>query len=337
MQQPKPLSAASTGASALEALRASQAKKDAENVISGNDLSSLNKFLQWSTAHSTPPSDPAPPTTNPSKTPEQLAKDREWLDQAFPDMFAGVKQLIKLIRGEHDQQPLSTQETEDALHALQEYFVDLNYAVNIDKLGALEPVLHHARTGAAPVRAAAVWVLGSAMQALPPVKDAVMAKEGHLVLVEALRDEDDSVRAKAVMASSALLRHSPPQIQARFSEAGGDVLMRRLLADANVQVRRRARFFLQFARETGNEAFVKGLLRDRVAVSSLSVSVAEVDVADVADVEAAVGALTVLAETDRQGLFQVAPELPGVVDELVSRCHDQDTRETLEELARILG
>lgn len=336
MEQAKPLSTGSTAAAALEALQKARAAEEAEGVVSGQDLTSLNKFLQWSTAHSDPPeSSSTAPDKSSTKTSEQLATDREWLDAAFPDMFGDVKRLVALLTDE--KQPLETEEKVQALEGLEEMFVDLNYAVNIDKLGALEPILECAKAEQPEVRTAAVWALGSALQDLQEVKVVFMERDGHETLSRCLGDENHKVRAKAVMASSALLRHSSKEIRDRFAEVGGTTSLRRLLADDNTLVRRRARFFLQHAQVTGNEDFVRELLDDQNAVAALSESISALDVDDVADVEAAVGALQVLVDTDRQGLLRVAPELPGVIDALVARCGDADLAESLTRLADSIG
>lgn len=336
MEEAKPLSSGSTAAAALEALQKAKAATEAEGVIAGDDLTSLNKFLQWSTAHSVPPTESSAGREKVvSKTPEQLATDREWLDTAFPDMFGDVKRLVALLTDEKN--PLTTEEKVEALESLEELFADLNYAVNIDKLGALEPILECAAAEQAEVRTAAVWALGSALQDLQEVKEVFMKRDGHETLARCLADENHKVRAKAVMASSALLRNSSKEIRDRFAEIGGIAALRRVLADDNIFVRRRARFFLQHAPVTGNEEFIKGLLEDQNAVAALSESVAALDVEDVADVEAAVGALQVLVDTDRQGLLRVAPELPGVIDELVAKCGDVDLAESLSKLAGSIG
>ncbi|CDF39705.1 unnamed protein product [Chondrus crispus] len=216
-------------------------------------------------------------------------------------------------------------------------FEDLNYAINIDKLGALQPILNCAAADEPEVRAAAVWALGSALQDLKEVKDVFMQRDGHEVLAKCLLDLNAKVRAKAVMASSALLRNSSKEIRERFAELGGTISLRRLLADDNILVRRRARFFMQHARATGNEEFVRDLLDDRNAIAAFSESIAALDVDDVADMEAGIGALQVLVEIDKQGLLRVAPELPGVIDQVVARCGDPDLAESLTSLADSLG
>lgn len=332
MDRAQPISQGTTAAAALEALQKRKGEEEAKNVIAGNDLTSLNKLLQWGAANSVNPDGDAAESSNP-KSNQDLAKDREWLDAAFPDMFAEVKKLVDVLQTED----LADAEKVEVLMGLEEYFVDMNYAVNIEKLGALQPVLQCTESENAPVRAAAIWVLGSALQCVQEVKDLFMKRDGHIVLSRCLMDDDAKVRAKAIMASSALLRHSPQDIQEKFRLAGGEASLRRLLSDAHTQVRRRARFFLQFAPGTGNESFVRNLLADRNAIALLSDSIANVDVDDVDDVEAAVGAMKVLVDMDRQGLLQVAPELPGVIDELVTKCMDPDSSDSLKDLATLLG
>lgn len=336
MEAGKRVSSGSTAAAALEALEKARAEKESKGVISGEDITSLNKFLQWSTANTTKTEQPVSgPNKAVEKTPKQLAADREWLDAAFPDMFGDVKRLVSLLTDENN--PLSAEEKVEALEALEETFVDLNYAVNIDKLGALQPILECATAEEPEVRAAAVWALGSALQDLQEVKDVVMQRDGHETLAKCLLDSNAKVRAKAVMASSALLRNSTGEIRERFAEVGGTASLRRLLADDNVLVRRRARFFMQHAKATGNETFVRDLLDDRNSIGAFSDSISALDVEDVADVEAAVGALQVLVEIDKSDLLRVAPELPGVIDQLISRCADADLAESLSSLADSMG
>lgn len=333
MSQSNSLSTADADATsaALEALNKMKQEKEAEKVLSGEDITSLNKLLQWSTAHSDNPTSLNNEGRQKAveKTQDQLDKDRAWLDQAFPDPFAEINELIRILREDTPSQRATVQ----ILEGIQEYFMDLNFAINIDKMGALEPVLNLTAAESSEVRAAAFWVIGSAMRDLQEVKELVMERDGHKALAEGLKDETGAVRAKAVMASSALLRHSSPAVQNKFKEAGGTASLLALLSDENSQVRRRARFFLQHARETGNPGFVRDLLDDQSCVASLSASIEELDVDDVADVEAAVGALGVLIETDKMGLLRLAPELPDVIDSLVSKCSDHDLRDLLRELA----
>lgn len=333
MERTNPVSQDTIASKALEALQKAKNDQEENKKTNSDDITSLNKLLQWSTANSDPNANVAGPSEVLHKTAEDLEKDREWLDAAFPDMFAEIKGMVRMLT----EEKLDDDMTVEVLEGLQEYFMDLNYAVNIDKIGALDAVLRCAESDSADVRATAVWVIGTAMQDLQEVKDLMMAKEAHVLLTERLKEDNAKVRAKAVMASSALIRHSSEDMQSKFKQVGGMAILRRLLSDDNVQVRRRARFFLQHAPATGNSDFVADLLVDRNAMVALSSSIEELDVEDVADVEAAVGALDVLVESDKQGLLQVAPELPGILDALAAKAEDFDLKELLTGLAGRVG
>lgn len=316
---------------ALQAHQSAKEARQAQRAISGDKIQSLNQLLQWSTANSA-----ITPTTNndnmnvdtsshrkltqdnATKTDQQLRKDREWLDVAFPDIYEGIRQLVADLDSPSSDVQLA------ALESLQEFFLDLNYATNIDKVGALDPVLRLCDADDDDVRAAAIWVAGTAMKDLPEVKNVFLSRDVHHMLARRLTDTSGPVRAKAVMAASALLRHADEGTIRQFDSAGASAALRANLADSNVQTRRRARFFLQHAPETGNASFVSALLSDRPAVAAFSASLAELEPDDVADVEAAIGALNVLVDEDLPGLMQVSPELPGILDELAAQCSDDD-------------
>lgn len=333
---------------AVRALQAHNSKKQAARAQvpkSEEDISSLNQLLQWATANSANSGgdvdgndDSKPRQTHEaaSTDEEQLRKDREWLDTAFPDMYAGVRELVAVL----ETPSSSTDDRVEALHGLQEFFLDLNYAINIDKVGALDPVLRCAEeTGEGgegeddDVRAAAVWVLGTAMQHLSDVKKLLLTRDAHKTIAARLSDNAPAVRAKAVMAASALLRHADTDITRAFDAVGGTAALRARLADSHQPTRRRARFFLQHAPVTGNTAFVDALIADRNAVAAFSASLPDVDTDDYADVEAAVGALSVLVDSHLHGLLQVAPEVPGVLDDLASRCSDDELVDMIRNLA----
>lgn len=316
---------------ALQAHQSAKEARQAQRAISGDKIQSLNQLLQWSTAHSA-----TTPTTEDNgmhvdttshqdssqdtapKTNEQLREDREWLDVAFPDVYESIHRSVADLDSQSPDVQLA------ALEYLQEFFLDLNYAINIDKVGALDPVLRLCDCEDDDVRAAAVWVAGTAMKDLPEVKNLFLSRDVHHMLARRLTDTSGAVRAKAVMAASALLRHADERTIRHFDRAGASAALRANLADPHLQTRRRARFFVQHAPDTGNKSFVSALLSDRPAVAAFSASLAEVDPDDVADVEAAIGALDVLVDQDLPGLLQVSPELPSLLDELANRCTDDD-------------
>lgn len=305
--------------SAKAAAHASSAPQSTE------DIKSLNQLLQWATANSTEKEGSV--LSRPSQTAEQLRQNREWLDVAFPDMYVVIRQLVARLDSS------SNDDRVEALNSLQEFFLDLNYATNIDKVGALDPVLRCAsEDDDCQVRAAAVWVLGTAMQHLSDVKMLLVSRRGHDVIARRLIDDAPNVRAKAVMAASALLHHADESILNSFDTVGGTAALRACLADSHQQTRRRARFFLQHAPESGNSAFVESLISDRNAVAAFSASLPEIDTEDFADVEAAIGALSVLVDSNLHGLLQVAPELPGVLDELAARCSDEELVQLINDL-----
>lgn len=312
---------------ALQAHQSAKEGRQAQQAISGDKIQSLNQLLQWSTANSvvTPQTEDSQThvdTTSQQKTApktkEQLEEDREWLDEAFPDVYEGIRQLVADL-----DSPSSTTQ-EDALNNLLEFFLDLNYAINIDKVGAVDPVLRLCDSENDQVRSAALRLAGGAMKDLPEVKNMFLSRGVHHVLARRLADTCGAVRAKAVMAASALMSHADEEITRQFDSAGASTALRANLADPHVQTRRRARFFLQHAPNTGNTEFVSTLLSDRPAVAAFSASLAEVDPNDVADVEAAIGALDVLVDRDPAGLIRVSPELPGILDDLATRCTDDD-------------
>lgn len=348
---------------AMQALQAHNSGKEGNRQSNQvptrtEDIKSLNQLLQWATANSvdnnegntdnntnttsvttisTTPS-AAKPSHNdsqqarPKRTTAELQQDCEWLDAAFPDMYAGIRELIKQLE---ENKQLSQDDRVGILEDLQEFFVDLNYAVNIDKIGALQPILALASNSEdARERATAIWILGTCMQHLDEVKQLFLSHDVHSIIAQALQQpQPDIVRGKAVMASAALLHHPSPQIVDAFQSVQGYNLLIACLADRNKQTRRRAQFFLQHARHTGNQLFVDMLMHDQNAIAALSASYNHLDIDDFVEVETAMNALAVVVESNAQALLQVAPELPGILDNLVSRCADDELGQLIRDVA----
>lgn len=345
---------------AVQALQAHNSAKEGSRQSNQvptrtEDIKSLNQLLQWATANSVDntecntgstnpsvttvsmtstakPSNNASHQARPSRTTAELKQDREWLDAAFPDMYAGIREMIKQLE---ENKQLSHDDRVGILEDLQEFFVDLNYAVNIDKIGVLQPVLAIASSSEdARERATAIWILGTCMQHLDEVKQLFLSHDVHSIIAQALQQsQPDIVRGKAVMASAALLHHPSPQIVDAFQSVQGYKLLIACLADRNKQARRRAQFFLQNARHTGNQLFVDMLMHDQNAIAAFSASYNHVDVDDFAQVETAMNALAVVVESNAQALLQVAPELPGILDNLVSRCADDELCQLIRDVA----
>lgn len=271
-------------AAALEAV-------EAEKVARGEGLTSLNKLLQWATANTAKTEDRSGNLD--AETLKQRVSDREWMEAFFPDMFQPVKILVELLKDENNT---DVEKKVEVLEALEEYMQDLNYAANVDKIGALDPVMEAAGdTGHVNVQVAALWVLGTCMQDLEEVKEVFMEKDGCKLLVAALSSEDEKVRAKAVMATSALLRNSKEVIKTKFRELGGADPLFKLLSDEAARVRRRVLFFLENCSANGNEWFARMVLDDQ---STLNAIVDRLDYAnpqDPSELEPLIGAMTGLA------------------------------------------
>lgn len=297
--------------------------QNADRVAEGQDLTSLNKLLQWGAANSASTGTAEQSShSKPMRSPEELKRDRVWLDAAFPDMFGDVKRLSALLAGnirpeqgeENGSTELSEESRIEILNALEEYMADLNYAVNITKLGTLGPVIENARHESPRVRAAALWVLGTSMQNVDDVKAQVIAAGGIPVIVAGLEDGHAAPRSKAFRAASALLRHADEDTAAEFRAAGGLSPFKAAVIDDDNMVRMKALFTLSHADSVGMPWFTKAVLDDSSIVSQLSVLVSQLDDSDVALVESTLDALEVLACQDRIRLLELAPELLGYLE-----------------------
>mmetsp|Transcript_16015 Transcript_16015/g.32207 ORF Transcript_16015/g.32207 Transcript_16015/m.32207 type:complete len:277 (-) Transcript_16015:1643-2473(-) len=172
------------------------------------------------------------------------------MDQMFPDEYGEIHRLIEVVRSSEVHEELV-----EALVKLEEWVQDINYAINIDKVGALSAVLARFLCAAdsAEVRSLCLWVLGTAMQDTASVKDDVVEKGGHKIIVAGLLDSaNPSVRSKALFATSALLRFSSSHVRQAFEEEQQalDALCG-CFSDQDANVRRRALFFLKHAQ--GND------------------------------------------------------------------------------------
>lgn len=158
-----------------------------------------------------PPTGSAPPPsaggapTRPAFNPRDPA-NAAWLDAFTPDTFAAVRDLGATVADPAS----SAADRVAALEGLEEYASDLDYAENFHKptVNVLDTVV--AAAAADPdgaVRAAAVWVLGTAMADSPTVKGEVLERGGVALLADRLVDPDLRVVAKAAGAATGLVRH----------------------------------------------------------------------------------------------------------------------------------
>lgn len=330
---------------AISAARAARDAEDAERVAKGEGLTSLNRMLQWGAANTSgPESASAAAEAMKKRTPEELKRDRAWLDAAFPDMFDDVKKLTALLAGRpltpDDAHPgsLSDDERVEALEGLEEYMADLNYATNIAKLGTLETVVQHATHPTPRVRAAALWVLGTAMQDFGEAKKQVVEGGGVPPIVAGLRDaENVAPRAKAAMAVSAMLKHADSSTRDVFEAAGGVPPLLAALYDDAPSVRRRIQFMLQHAHTAGLDWVGEAVLSDADTAGKIVALLGRTDPSETAIVEAAVGALGALVAVDRNRLLERAPTLPGILAQISSRVTEEETREQLDALSTKLS
>lgn len=340
--KPDDVAPGSTAEAALSALQAAKEASKSDDVAKGEGLTSLNRLLQWSAANSDGPEAAAATAERlKSRTPEQFKEDRAWLDAAFPDMFSDVKQLTSILTGKPvskdgpvppSPDTLSDDVIIECLNGIEEYMADMNYAINIEKLGTLAPVVKFATHPTPGVRVAALWVLGTAMQGVAEVKKQVLSGGGLPPVISGLADAQHAVRSKACMAASALLKHSDPSVCKAFVDAGGLSPLLRTTGDDVASVRRRSQFLLQHAESSGLSWLVDALLSDATAVKRLVASLANADASDSGEVEAAIGAIAGAADHDRIRLLEHAPTLPGVITKVRGAVTSSETKAELDQL-----
>jgi hypothetical protein len=337
---------------AVSAVRSAREQEESKRVADGQDITSLNRLLQWGAANSKPKTDDHLTTEGQSgalqaRGIDELRKDREWLDAAFPDMFAEIKRLSAILAGKH---PADASEVErqkppveldddmrvEILSEIEEYMADLNYATNITKLGTLAPVLQHAKHSTPKVRAAALWVLGTSMQDVDDVKMQVLNAGGVDVLVTCLADKSPAPRSKACMAVTSLLRHANPVVLDSFRASGGGPLLQDALIDEDRTVRRRALFFLEHSHTSGNAWFPDAVLQNDNVTGRIAELLSRASVDDCATIECSAGALRALAQQDRMRVLELVPSLLGVVERLKSIV-DAETHSCLDELSAALS
>jgi hypothetical protein len=337
---------------AASAARSAREEEESKRVADGKDITSLNRLLQWGAANSEPKPHEQSAAGRPSEALQtrgidELKKDREWLDAAFPDMFAEIKRLSAILAGKHPpdaneeerQKPpleLDDDMRVEILGEIEECMADLNFATNITKLGTLAPVLKHATHPTPKVRAAALWVLGTSMQDVDDVKMQVLDAGGVDILVTGLADKSPAPRSKACMAVTSLLRHAKPVVLDSFRASGGGPLLQGALIDEDVTVRRRAMFFLQHSHTSGNAWFPDAVLRSEVLTGRIAELLARAPVDDCALIESSAGALQALAQEDHMRVLELVPSLLGVVERLNSIV-DVETRTCLDDLSAALS
>lgn len=337
-----------TAAAALAAHTSSPNAGVNDSAARGEDLTSLNRLLQWGAANSGDASAASAAREKAAaRTPEELRAERAWLDDAFPDMFDEVKFLTSLLTGvpakadaatPADPATLPAEKVVNILEGIEEYMADLNFAINIAKLGTLKPVVERAGEGEVDeVRAAALWVLGTSMQDVAEVKTQVVAGGGVAPIVVGLGDKAHVVRAKSVMAASALLRHCDGSVKEAFVEAGGVAPLVRAFADENGSVRRRALFMLQHVHTSGLPWVAEAVLMEAEIVKGIVKGLERADGSDCAAVEAACGGMAALVATDKGRVTEIVPSLPGVIMMAQGKATERETKQQLQALCDMVS
>lgn len=276
---------------------------------SSEEITSLNKLLQWSAAHSDKPSMAG------TQAPGTL--DREWLDAMFPDMNAAIKKVISALSDELEKGGTAT-DIAELLEVLEEYLADLNYAQNICPLGVVPVLLRAMEHSDAAVRAAGLWATGSALQDME-ANCVALAKAGALQhIATGLRDADAGVRLKAIRASSAYFRAADAAHRQRLRDVGAGGGLVAAMGDADARVRSRACFFAAHAAARGNSWLLEELLTPSEG-AVLVRAVQGCDAHDVGAVESVLGAVDALVEHDRTKLLAVAPTLRNELEALEQR------------------
>ncbi len=288
-------------------------------VPNPDELTSLNKLLQWGAAHSEKPA---------MAGTDVQSLDREWLSALFPDMNAAVKQLLNALNAELDNDG-KPDDIAELLEALEEYLSDINYAQNIGPLKVLPP-LKKALTHRAPnVRAGALWAVGSAMQDMSDNCSRFVDEVGMDEVVAGLGDQAASVRLKALRSVSALLRAGDGGVREKVLEVVRAPMVK-LVGDADARVRARMMFFVANAASNGNAWILDEVLMMKNEVLA---AVREVDASDIAMVEPVVGTVLALVEHNRAKLLQMCPSLAEELAQLAERCESDELRDTVKRCA----
>ncbi|KAI8355083.1 armadillo-type protein [Choanephora cucurbitarum] len=116
----------------------------------------------------------------------------------------------------------------------------------IKQLSAAEP----------EVRKGTAWVCGTAVQNNPEAQKAFLDNQGLAPLVQLLKDQDSSVRSKAIYAISCFLKHNPVGVQS-FDQLEGLSVLQTLLKQSDDTTALRKIVFLYNSLIFENESVLK--------------------------------------------------------------------------------
>eukprot|EP00188_Purpureofilum_apyrenoidigerum_P000526 Plantae.Rhodophyta-Purpureofilum_apyrenoidigerum.ctg1233.p1 GENE.Plantae.Rhodophyta-Purpureofilum_apyrenoidigerum.ctg1233~~Plantae.Rhodophyta-Purpureofilum_apyrenoidigerum.ctg1233.p1 ORF type:complete len:293 (+),score=76.94 Plantae.Rhodophyta-Purpureofilum_apyrenoidigerum.ctg1233:218-1096(+) len=204
-------------------------------------MQSLNQVLKWSVEEATKDGREAQPVD-----PAFVEKNREIVNALFANEYEEIEKL-RIIAAD---QSIGLEDRLEALEVLEEFAQDMNYAINFKKVGIVKTLVDLYRAEQNDrIKVMVVWILGTCMQDVPTVKNDVLSLNGADVLSDALSGANPKLRAKGVMASSALMRNSPQLAEAISRSGILDKLVARL-KDEDDAVQARALFLLENSRST---------------------------------------------------------------------------------------
>mmetsp|Transcript_10984 Transcript_10984/g.33693 ORF Transcript_10984/g.33693 Transcript_10984/m.33693 type:complete len:294 (-) Transcript_10984:45-926(-) len=223
-------------------------------------MSSLNQVLKWSVEESTKQGREARPVD-----PGFVENHREIINALFSNEYEEIEKLRVIVAN----RSVDLENRLEALETLEEFAQDLNYAKNFKKVGILKTLvdLYDAEEND-KVKIMLVWILGTCMQDVSSIKEDVLSLNGANVLCDALDSQNPKLRAKAVMASSALMKNSPELAEQVKSSGVLDKLVLRL-RDEDSAVQSRAIFLLEHSRNMLCDYFAEKAAEDQEVVSAL--------------------------------------------------------------------
>jgi len=163
--------------------------------------------------------------------PERLSPERRVeLDALAKSMMPDFVDMMRTAVATAIDESLEVKEREQALLDLEDLASDVDNARDLKSLGGYSSIVALVRSEHPALQAAAAWVVGSAVKHHRELQLHLLDEHALPALLEQLRaSENIEVRAKALFATSAILRHCP-ETQAAFVAAGGPEMLLALLA-----------------------------------------------------------------------------------------------------------
>ncbi|KAH7096797.1 Fes1-domain-containing protein [Auriculariales sp. MPI-PUGE-AT-0066] len=132
-----------------------------------------------------------------------------------------------------------------ALDNLEMMIESIDNANDMTNLKMWAPIIALVDSPSDPIAVHALWVLGTAIQNNPAAQTAFLAFDPLNVLLPKLADRNNGpdVRAKALYCISGLLKYNPSAL-VPFEALGGWTMLKHLLNDSDMRIRRKSVFLL---------------------------------------------------------------------------------------------